>query len=102
MTHRQTFTTLLDQISESLKAMAVEGWRGFDCSPGTLERVARLDQITRPPAESLEAIQSTTKEAISESIRISDTRFKLTAALLAALIGLILILGIIVIIRLPG
>jgi hypothetical protein len=66
------------------------------------EVLKSMNEFTQEQAQSLEAIQRTTRSAIQDSLRVSDRRFKITAALLAVLTGLILLLGIIAICRLPG
>ena len=61
-----------------------------------------MNEFTKEQTESLAAIQETTRSAIRDSLHLSDRRFKITAAILAALTGLILVLGIIAICRLGG
>jgi hypothetical protein len=93
---------LLANLSEKMD-VAVKQEEQMQHNMETLGEVLKaMNEFTKEQAESLEAIQSTTREAIRDSMQVSEHRFKITAALLAALIGLILILGIIAIVRLPG
>jgi methyl-accepting chemotaxis protein len=69
---------------------------------GLREALNSMSEFAKEQAESLGTIQETTRTAIDRSLRISDKRFKITTALLAILTGLILLLGIIAIARLPG
>lgn len=64
------------------------------------EVLTSMNEFTKEQAESLEAIQNTTRTAIENTARLSNQRFKVTAALLAALIGIVMVLGIIAIVRL--
>lgn len=64
------------------------------------EILKSVNEFTREQTNSLEAIEQTTRSAIEHSSRHSERRFKVTAALLATLIGIVLVLGIIAISRL--
>ncbi len=93
---------LLAKLTEKVNA-AVEQETQLSDNMESLGGILKsMSEFTKSQADSLDAIQETTRTAIEQSSHIMDRRFKITAALIAALIGLILILGIIAIVRLPG
>ncbi len=58
MVNRDDLFQIVGEIQTTLDVMAKSGWRGFDCSDRTVERVGRWGVPVSTPTEGLETIRS--------------------------------------------
>ena len=47
----------IDAVSDSLRYLAKQGYRGFDCRPGSLEKLAEWGAVPQPRFQTLKEIQ---------------------------------------------
>jgi len=58
MIDKHTFNGTLEEIQRSLRGLAVGGYRGFECTPQSLEKIERWGQGRPTIAETLEGIRA--------------------------------------------
>jgi len=58
MIDKQAFNLALEEIDRTLVVLAADGYRGFDCSPQSLEKIANWGQHPNGFAETLEDIRA--------------------------------------------
>jgi DNA polymerase len=58
MIDKYAFGRTLEEINRSLRGLAASGWRGFDCTPQSLEKLAQWGQRPAGCANSLEDLKA--------------------------------------------